>query len=212
VTPAVLDRVYLELVIAIEAGASMPVNLATEFRIGPSAVLAAAFLRFLNNPKLQAVGLRGIVIAGEPAGLVAARDKYTMLSKCSGWTEFLGEITLNYLNTTPQAIRTLGQVATDVTVADDLRLAISGALARMHTSTTLPYLAQLLADYNPALRGTAAGGMSGFANNVPIGAHEPAAGPWPYRTDETIRHIGFDPANAPFWQGWWRQYRAKLNK
>jgi len=49
-----------------------------------------------------------------------------------------------------------------------------------------------------------------FANNVPIGSHEPAAGPWPYRTDDTIAHSGFAEANVPFWQNWWQQHQSEL--
>jgi hypothetical protein len=76
----------------------------------------------------------------------------------------------------------------------------------------LPHLATLLNDKNVTIRTFAAGGMASFANNVPIGSHEPAAGAWTYRTDDTIAHSGFDAANVAFWQAWWQQNQSKLTQ
>jgi hypothetical protein len=59
----------------------------------------------------------------------------------------------------------------------DLRVAAAGALARMHTQPNLPYLAKLLTEKSTMLQAMGVGGLASFANNVPIGSHEPAAGP-----------------------------------
>lgn len=207
-----LDKVFVELVVAAEAGAPTPFDLVGNFRQSPSAVLSAAFGRFLQNPKLEAIGLRGSILAGDPAPILTIQRKYASLSSSPGWSDLLLEIRSYYANTTPQAIQTLGQIATDSTVGDDLRIATAGALSRMHTQQSLPHLAKLLSDKNVTVRILAAGGMASFANNVPIGSHEPAAGAWPYRTDDTIAHSGFDSANVAFWQTWWQQNQSKLAK
>ena len=110
------------------------------------------------------------------------------------------------------AIQTLGEIATDPSVGVDLRMAVAGALSRMHTRQTLPYLAGLMMDRDITLRSLAVGGLASFANNVPIGSHEPAAGPWPYRTDDTIAHSGFDGSDVSFWQTWWRQNQSKIGQ
>lgn len=123
-----------------------------------------------------------------------------------------------YQNTSRQAIRNLGQVATDPGISPDMRRAASAALARMHTRQSLPYLAALLDDPDVYLKAMGVGGLSRFANNVPIGSHEPAAGEWKYRTGETIAHSIFDVSivernvtyYAGFWHDWWQQYRDEL--
>jgi hypothetical protein len=205
-----LDSVFVELTIAAEAGAPTPFDLVANFRQSPSPVLAAAFTRFLQNPKLEAIGLRGSILTGDPAPLLTIRRDYANLSSSRGWPELLGEIKSYYLNATPVAVQMLGEIATDNTVRDDLRIATAGVLARMHTQQTLPHLATLLSDKNVTVRIFAAGGMASFANNLPIGSHEPAAGPWPYRTDDTIAHSAFDAANVAFWESWWQQNQSKL--
>jgi hypothetical protein len=113
----------------------------------------------------------------------------------------------------------LGQIATDKTIGTDLRIALAGALARMHTQQSLPYLAQLLSDPNSALQAMAVGGISNFANNVPIGEHEPAPRPWNYPSDDTIAHSAFDESiirQQPayyigFWKAWWAQNKGNLS-
>jgi len=66
----------------------------------------------------------------------------------------------------------------------------------------------------------AVGGVSSFANNVPIGSHEPAPGPWSFRTDDTIAHSAFDETTIgkqesyylTFWQSWWQQHQSALQQ
>ena len=219
---SVLDHMLLEMVIATEAGAPVPYDLVDVFRESRSPVLAAAFRRFLSkqDPWLVSTGLRGSILSGDPSSILAIRQKYAKLSSSGGWIPLLDEIKIHYLNTAPQAIRTLGQIATDNTVGADLRIAVAAALARMHTRLTLPYLAQLLGDQNSTLSATAVGGLSSFANNVPIGEHEPAPGPWSYRTEATITHSVFDESAVNrqkayyigFWKDWWKQNQATLSQ
>jgi hypothetical protein len=221
--PSAVDKVLLEMVIAIEAGAPMgpvPYDLVNDFQQTHSAVLAAAFSRFLSkqDTNLRSIGLRGALLNGDPATILAIRQNYASLSATAGWQDLVDQIKFYYLNTGPQAVQILGQLATDVSAGMDLRIATGVALARMHTQQTLPYLATLLDDPNATLKTAAVGGLAAFANNVPIGSHEPAAGAWQYRTDDTIAHSAFDEATIErqesyfitFWKGWWRQNQQAL--
>ena len=115
-------------------------------------------------------------------------------------------------NADPAAISLLGKLASDNSNGEDLRVAAAAALARVHTKQALPILAQLLGGPDPTLRAYAVGGLSMFANNVPVGSHEPAAGDWPWRTAETIAHsamVGSDD-QVQFWKNWWGTNQAAL--
>jgi hypothetical protein len=62
--------------------------------------------------------------------------------------------------------------------------------------------------------------MASFANNLPIGGHEPMAGEWKHRTPETIAHSVFDETTirqreayfVGFWQNWWLQHQSSLSQ
>jgi hypothetical protein len=160
------------------------------------------------------------MLSGDPSSILTIRHNYAQLSSSRGRIPLLDEIKIYYLNTAPQAIQVLGQIATDDSVGMDLRVAVGGALARMHTQQSLPYLAQLLSDPNSTLEAMAVGGLSSFANNVPIGEHEPTPGRWSYRTEETIAHSVFDEAiikqrqadYVGFWKTWWARNQRDLSK
>lgn len=212
------------MVIAAESGfllvEPLPVDLVAIFRESRSQVLATAFSRFISkqNPALQSIGLRGSLLTGDPASILAIRQNYNALSTSEAWGPLVDEIRIYYTNTGAQAIQTLGLITSDSSVGTDLRIAAAGALARMHTKWTLPYLAKLLDDPSSALRAMGVGGLSSFANNVPIGEHEPAPGVWRYRTDDTIAHSVFDEAlidqrqafYVGFWKDWWIQNQGHL--
>jgi hypothetical protein len=210
-----LDKVLVEMLVPIEAGVYGPYNrLIDIFRESRSPVLAAAFTRFLSRSDADSVcvGLRGSLLGGDPSVISTIQRRYAALSSARALPALLDEIKHYYVDTAPQTIQTLGQIATDMSAGADLRAAAVGALARMHTKQSLPYLARLLGDQDGALRSMAAGGFAMFANNVPIGSHAPAPGAWPYRTDDTIAHSGFAEANVSFWQQWWLQNQAALTQ
>jgi hypothetical protein len=106
----------------------------------------------------------------------------------------------------------------DSTPYQTLREAAAAALARIHTQETLPSLAKLLNSPDLRLRVYAVGGLAMFANNVPIGSHEPGPQPWKYRTDETMLHSAMGAkaiaANesfyVDFWKQWWKDNSASL--
>ena len=212
-SPSALDNVLVEMLINVEPGAPVPSEeLIAIFRESRSPVLAAAFTRFLSKPDVNfvCIGLRGSLLSGDPSVISTIQQRYAALASARTWPALLDEIKRYYVNTAPQTIQTLGQIAADTSVGADLRTAAVGALVRMHTKQSLPYLARLLSDKDGTLRTMAVGGLAMFANNVPIGSHGPAAGPWPYRTDDTIAHSGFAEANVSFWQSWWQQNQSAL--
>jgi hypothetical protein len=214
------DKVAAEVVVLMETTGHAYSEPDYVYLANPSPVLAAAFTRFLSspNPELVSLGLRGSVLTGDPALIGTVRAQYATLSVAPGWASLLRAIRSTYVNTSEAAIQALGATATDATAGLDLRVAAAGALARMHTQPALPYLAGLLGESDIALQAAAVGGLSSFANNVPIGGHEPAAGAWPYRTDDTIAHSAFSESAITgrpgylvgFWQTWWQTNHTAL--
>jgi len=214
------DKVAAEVVVLMETCGCAYSDPIYMYRESQSPVLAAAFTRFLSsqNPELVSLGLRGSVLNGDPALVGAVRARYATLSKATGWTDLVRDIRSSYVNTSQVTIQALGAAAADPAAGSDLRIAAAGALARMHTLQALPYLAGLLADDDTALQAAAVGGLSSFANNVPIGSHEPAAGAWPYRTDDAIAHSVFSETAIKarsayyldFWKTWWLANRVEL--
>jgi hypothetical protein len=124
-----------------------------------------------------------------------------------------------FRNPAPEAIQLLGEFSNDATLKADLREAAAMALSAMHTRESLPYLAKLLDDPNPKLRGRGVIGLSFFANG--IGVQSPYGGPTmphlnnpspsAYRTEQTARYLGFDAANETewiaFWKAWWQEHQ-----
>jgi hypothetical protein len=216
------DQVMLEVLGAIESGEALPpggaIDVLWEYQIAPTAAVRSAFQRWMQggSPKLIALSLEALVSEGDIAALtrVATDDS---LKENPAANSIFDRVKL-FKNTDPNAVTILGGLATTTSVPPRLRTVAATALARMHTALSLPYLAQLLSDPNPALQAAGVGGLSSFANNVPMGSHEPAAGDWKYRTDDTIAHSAFDESLVTqrqayyvgFWRSWWNQNQTEL--
>lgn len=100
------------------------------------------------------------------------------------------------------------------------RHAAAGALAHIHTPEAIMSLGPLLDDADFEVRWRAIGGLSMFANNVPIGGAGPANRDWAFRTDETVRFSVFDrnlvqkderPYLA-FWRRWWSENQTAVGR
>jgi hypothetical protein len=209
-----LDRVLLELVAATEAGGKTGVDLVAIFRLNRSPVLEAAFRRFLStsDPNLSELGLQAMLAAGDASAIESVQQRYASLATRPTWLEIVQEIGQSYVTADPGAVRALCLLAVNPKTPQELRVATARALARVHTKQALPFLAQLLDSPDPSLRTFAVGGLSMFANNVPIGSHEPAAGEWPWRTDDTIAHSAMDGSNVAFWKSWWTANQTALTQ
>ena len=92
------------------------------------------------------------MIAADPSIISTIQQRYAALSGSGAWRSLLDEIKFYYVNTASESIQILGKIATDSTVGVDLRIATAGALHRMHTRHSLPYLAKLLTDQDSTLR------------------------------------------------------------
>lgn len=130
-----------------------------------------------------------------------------------------------FRSTDSTSVKILGQIATASTCpSQPLREAVAHALLAIHTTQALPYLAALLDDPNPALRGEGIGGLGSFANGLPVQtsagapslAHLQRPPSGPYMTKTTVANFALGPAAAAddnrlsFWKAWWLENRASL--
>ncbi|HEY3742964.1 MAG TPA: HEAT repeat domain-containing protein [Bryobacteraceae bacterium] len=111
-------------------------------------------------------------------------QQQSALATSSSWASVIDELRTWYLPGNIADINVLGTVTANPDSRVELRIAAASALARLHSRETLPLLAQLLAEPNSRLQALAVGGFASFANNVPAGSHQPAAGDWKYRTKQ----------------------------
>jgi hypothetical protein len=210
-----LDKVLLTIAWAMQVGVPPGggvVDLAWEYRQCHSAVLKPVLDGFVQSsvPRLATTGLRALLSDGDVGALQQVEAQQSGLLQ-SGWgSEIATEIKWYFTNSSSVAIAVLGRLAVTTTTVPALREGAASALARVHTRDAMLFLAALLSDPSPTLRTYAVGGLSSFANNVPVGSHEPAAGAWRYRTDETIAHSAMIPANADFWLSWWSANRHDI--
>ncbi|MBC7924809.1 MAG: HEAT repeat domain-containing protein [Bryobacteraceae bacterium] len=216
-----LDKVIIELTAVVQSApipTRTPIDLADEYRRNPSPAMRAMFtqLRGHQNTPLRVVGLRAAIGDGEDTALSDAVLEISKLSQ--GFSAaIVEEIQNHFTNAKPHVVSQLGQLSTTKATTRPMRLAATVALARIHTSHSLPYLARLLDDPDQGLRAVAVGGLAKFANNIAAEGHHPKAGDWKYRTEETMRNSAMDarvirenPTLVLFWKTWWEQNRVEL--
>jgi hypothetical protein len=218
-----LDKVIAEAT-AVLQGPFTPttasINLAGEYRRNPSPAMKALFAQMRSHPntRLRVAGLQAGLADGDERVLSEAQRELANLPPFLA-AALVEEIQYRFTSTKPHAVAQLCQLATNPATAPPMRLASTIALARVHTSGALPYLAGLLHDPDPQLRATAIGGLAKFANNVATDGHHPQPGDWKYRTGETMRNSAMDervirenPAIVSFWKAWWAEHRAELER
>ncbi len=233
-TAPVQDKVASELAAAIEAwDGSFKLQFDDLFS-GDLENLKSPVIRTLDerlaasqSVRQQVLGLNGLIIGGDANALARAVASDPSFSK-DGLErgKLLFAIREMFRSTDPAAIATLGQTAESTSAALDLRRAAAHALAAIHTSATLPYLATLLDDSDPTLRVEGIGGIGAFANSLPMQTPAntaslaylqlPASGP--HKTEDTVAHFAMGPKAIesnegfylPFWKAWWQQNRVSL--
>jgi len=221
--PSVFDSVAVELVTVVESGnGSLYPDLVTTALEMPSPVFDAAFRRFVGGgvPALVCTGAAGLLAEGDAAIPGTVLKNYAAWSSMVNWPRVILEMATAYVSADSQALATLGSLATGEKIPTDLRVAAGTALAAIHAPASLQALASLLDDPNVDLEAAAVGGLSMFANNVPVRGHGPAAGPWKYRSNDTIEHSAFDeglirnrgPYYLQFWKNWWTQNQADFQQ
>jgi hypothetical protein len=182
--------------------------------------LSAVFRAFAHSTARDGLtfGTRGLVALGGLEGLESLDS-----ALASGHTELIEvarHLEQSYKSTDPRGVAILaGWLAAASPAA--LRPSAAAALARIHTAEAIVVLGPALEDPDFQVRWRAIGGLAMFANNVPLGGGgSPAAGPWPFLSEDTIRFSIYDENGTrknenhylDFWRGWWRENSAAVAK
>jgi hypothetical protein len=174
------------------------------------------------------IGLSGLIRSGDAPALASAIQSASAFVTYAKENGILLLSIRDYFRADDSlSIAVLGQAAVDSTNPNvDLRQAVAHALAAMHTTGTLPYLAMLLDNQDVKLRVEAVGGIGSFANGLAMQTN--AGGPSlaylqlpdnaPYMTAETKANFALgsqaiernETAYLSFWKQWWSQHRTSL--
>ena len=227
------DMVASEICSALESiNGSLPVQF-SELQYGMldepnSPVVALYYQRMALSvlPQRQIFGLSGQIRAGSGAALTSSAQAASALEIQPEYSVLLSAIRDRFRATDANSIAALGMAAVDATKPPAFRTAVAHALAAIHTVGTLPYLATLLSDNDPALQIEAIGGLGSFANGLAMQtmagnsrlAHLQLPATAPYRTRETIANFAMGPqaiqndqtTHLAFWKQWWAQQRGDL--
>jgi hypothetical protein len=184
-------------------------------RIEPDLTEAVFKAILASGPQGVAVGTAGLVKMGGISGLQAA--DLIDIQDHPELSPIVSDIG-SYNRDTSQAgfqilVRWLGPSVPAVK-----RAAAAGALASIHTPGAVLQLGTALNDSDFEIRWRAIGGLSMFANNVPLGGVSPAAGVWPFRSADTIKFSVFDrnvvnkdeARYLTFWRQWWDQNQGQI--
>jgi hypothetical protein len=233
-TAPVQDKVASELAAAIEAWDGSFKPQFDDLLRGDLENLKSPVIRTLDerlaassSARQQILGLDELIIGGDASALAKAVASDASFSKYGQERgKLLFAIRELFRSTDPAAIATLGQTAESTSAALDLRRVAAHALAAIHTTAALPYLATLLDDPDSILRVEGIGGIGAFANSLPMQTPAdtaslaylqfPASGP--YKTEDTMAHFVMGPKAIgsnesfylSFWKAWWQQNRASL--
>lgn len=227
------DKVASELAVAIEAAngdaadfVQIHAGLLDQLR---SPVVGKLYQRMASSasPAQRALGLAGLIRQGNTGALETALGVAPSLDETSLATRILIlGIRDEFRQADQGGVAALGQAAANAGAPIEFRVAAAHALASIHTTSSLPFLATLLNDPSPDLRAEAVGGFSAFATGLPIqtSACVPSLSCMqlpqsaPYLTPETIANsaMGRDTVlqneakYLSFWRAWWTQHRSDL--
>jgi hypothetical protein len=233
-TASTTDKLASELSSAIESSTdagNLPLaslNYGTLEQL-QSPVITVLYQRLssIGSPQQQALGLAGLVRQGSSAALTSAANAATVFA---GYPLENGILLLSvrdqFRASDGGSVQVLGQIAAGTTANQLFREAAAHALAAIHTKESLPFLAQLLSDGDVTLRVEAIGGLSSFANGLPVQtaagtpslAHLQLPAGGPYQTPETIANFAMgsqaieqnESRYLTFWQTWWSQQKSQL--
>jgi hypothetical protein len=228
-----VDKVAAELCAAVEAADGggtdfYTLHLGLLDQLG-SPVIQVLYRRMAtsSSPKQKILGLSGLIRAGSAAALTSVASSDSLLGQYPiEEGVLLGSIRNTFRAADPVSISVLGQAATSTKLPIPLRTAAAHALASIHTTTSLPYLATLLNDASSDLQAEAIGGFSAFANGLPVqtSADVPSLrylqlpDSAPYKTADTVANFAMgsqaisqnEATYLSFWRAWWLQHRSDL--
>jgi hypothetical protein len=231
-TASITDKVAAELGSAIESasGGGTELNLFFQQSTGLLDQLNSPMIDLLYQrmsasalPQEAIMGFSGLIRQGRGVALGPALALAPQLGKYPHQTNvMLSSIRASFRATDPPSVMALGQAAVDATNPSvPLREACAEALRAIHTPAALPYLAALLDDPDLNLQSAAVGGLSAFANGLPVQTQagvpslsylqRPSSAP--YQTQDTIANQAMGPQaykRAPFWKTWWGANHAAL--
>jgi hypothetical protein len=192
---------------------------------GLSAAVVPGFYQRMASSGVQAqqiIGLSGQIRSGNLSALAAAAQDASSFAAVKVEDGILNMAIRDQLRPAdPATLAVLGQAADNASGPSPFREAAAHALAAVHSLSTLPYLAALLADPDANLQIEAVGGIGSFANGLPVQtpdgvpglAYLQPAGTAPYRTSGTQAHFALGRSaigQLSFWQQWWSQNQAAL--
>jgi len=162
-----------------------------------------------------ALGAAGLVAMGDINGLEAADS--LDIQNHPELASIISSIESSYTDVSQDGLQILSEWLGSSMPAVK-REAAAGALARVHTPNAIMQLGNALNDSDFEVRWRAIGGLSLFANNVPVGGVSPAAGISPFRTADTIKFSAFDrnviktneDQYLTFWRQWWNQNQGQI--
>ena len=231
-TASLADKVASEASAAIESS-SDPAQFSTIYygldQLN-SPVIQRLYTRLAasNNTSQKILGLSGLIRGGSTPALAAAAKLTASLGNYPLENGVLSNaIRDDFRAIDANSVQVLGQIATGSTGAGTLlREAAAFALRSIHTKEALPYLATFLDDANPGVRAEGIGGLSAFANGLPVQTPAnvvsmaylkyPASAP--FQTDQTKANFAMglesiapnETVYLSFWKTWWAQNRAAL--
>ena len=223
---SLLDTLMLQAAAGLEAVGVMPQDLQgiveTYPPAPPSQAVQAILARWvaLPTPGFRQMGVACMLETGAP-GAVA---QLVQLGPSIGepWASMIATaLEQSFRDTTPNSVTQLAQYASAGTTTAAMRKAAIRALAAIHTTEALPFLATLLNSSDPFEQGQGVFGLGSFANgcppqtpgNVVSMAYLSLKNPSQFKTADTIANfaLGGNPAAGDpvlaqrvlFWQNWW---------
>lgn len=233
-TAAISDKVASEICAAMESMTGILPLQFSQLQYGPldelsSPVVALYYQRMSASVLVpqQIVGLSGQIRAGSGAALASSAQGASAFEAYPLENGILLLGIRDYFRSADAiAITTLGAIAIDTSKPSAFRRADAHALAAIHTTGTLPYLAALLDDSDSTLQIEAIGGLGSFANGLATQtvagnaslAHLRLPPTAPYRTAETMANFAMgsqaiqkkQAAYLAFWKQWWLQQQGNL--
>jgi hypothetical protein len=225
-TDDVLDKVYWEFARAGVSGndmalASLLESVATIARKPRSTKAIGTYLSQASGADAATAGLQCLLLLGDVVALQAVLDQEETLFSDDRGVQFSELIKSFYMNRSGLALAVLGTAIKDARERD-IPVGCAGALARIHSQETLPYLASMLDNDDPALVAYGVGGLAMFANGFPINStlYQPSGGSSAFRTPDTMTHSVMDErlisANrayyVAFWKRWWTEHQRELSR
>ena len=222
-TTALIDALVYETAAGVQSSNADPGLLLGAFDSIDTPAIRAMFATSLSSkdPGTQAVALAGSLERALPGAIQHLVDLWPTINSNTHASDVVSALASSWRDATPAAVQQLAAFAAGVPAGSDIRNASVRALAAIHTTETLPFLASLLSSADANEQERSVYGLSAFANGCPMQtpdnvvsmAYLQCTQPSTYRTTETFANFGFRPGPpdeetvlVSFWQTWWNSH------